>query len=86
LAAGLALAGALPELEFACGLGTRPLLVADVVSEEDEVRPTDGFLTVLRRAPAPDPALVTEPERADWWRERIGRVRAAGRAPGAGSR
>ncbi len=33
LAAELALAGALPELEFACGLGTGVLLAADVVAE-----------------------------------------------------
>jgi O-succinylbenzoate synthase len=32
LAVGLALAGALPELDFACGLGTLSLLTGDVVA------------------------------------------------------
>src|SRR3712207_7553040 len=41
------LAAALPELEFACGLGTLSLLAGDVVAES--LLPVDGFLTV--RAP-----------------------------------
>jgi O-succinylbenzoate synthase len=46
IAAGLALAAALPELPFACGLGTVPLLVGDVVA--DPLVPVDGELTVRR--------------------------------------
>src|SRR3954452_21293916 len=49
LAAGLALAGALPELDFACGLGTMSLLTGDVCGAS--LSPVDGRLPVLRRAP-----------------------------------
>jgi len=54
LAAGLALAAALPELPFACGLGTATALAADVVT--DPLAPADGRLAVRR--PVPDPALL----------------------------
>lgn len=56
LAAQLALAGALPELPFACGLGTVALLDGDIV--DDPLLPVDGHLPVPRHAPAPSPALV----------------------------
>jgi O-succinylbenzoate synthase len=55
LAAGLALAAALPELLYACGLGTGSLLGADVVS--DPLLPVDGVLEVRR--PVPDPTLLS---------------------------
>jgi O-succinylbenzoate synthase len=79
LAAQLALAGALPELDFACGLGTVSLLEGDVVAES--LRPVDGCLHVPRTPPAPDPALLdayAQPDagRAAWWRDRLDRVRA----------
>jgi O-succinylbenzoate synthase len=54
LAAGLAVAAALPELPYACGLGTAALLAADVVA--DPLVPVDGWLSV--RQVAPDPALL----------------------------
>lgn len=54
LAAGLALAAALPEPPLACGLGTATLLAADVTT--DPLVPVDGALTVRR--PAPDPGLL----------------------------
>jgi len=54
LAAGLALAAALPELPYACGLGTASLLAADVVA--DPLVPVDGGLHVRR--PTVDPDLV----------------------------
>jgi len=50
LDSGLALAAALPELAFACGLGTGSLLAADVVPEIR--RPIDGMMKVERIAPA----------------------------------
>ncbi|GAA2337469.1 o-succinylbenzoate synthase [Saccharopolyspora halophila] len=56
LAAQLALAGALPELPFACGLGTIALLEGDVVAEP--LLPVDGHLPVLTKPPVPDPAKV----------------------------
>ena len=52
LAAGLALAAALPELPYACGLGSALLLAFDVVSEP--LVPVDGWLPVRRVAPAPE--------------------------------
>jgi O-succinylbenzoate synthase len=52
LAAGLALAAALPELRFACGLATEPL--GDVV--RDPLRPEGGVLRLRR--PEPDPELL----------------------------
>lgn len=54
LAAGLALAAALPDLPYACGLGTAALLVGDVVS--DPLVPVAGELAVRR--PVPDPDLL----------------------------
>jgi o-succinylbenzoate synthase len=77
LAAGLALAGALPELDLACGLGTTSLLVGDVVT--DPLRPVDGHLPVPRTSPSPDPALLAaythpDPDRTRWWRNRLARV------------
>jgi o-succinylbenzoate synthase len=80
LAAQLALAGALPELNFACGLGTLSLLDGDVVPAAVSLRPVDGYLPVLRTPPVPDSELLntyelTDPERAAWWRDRLTRVR-----------
>ena len=85
LAAQLALAGALPELDHACGLGTLNLFEGDVVTES--LRPVDGFLPVPRTAPEPDPALLDkyrhpDPDRTRWWIDRLDRVLA--RRGGAG--
>ncbi|MPZ81974.1 MAG: o-succinylbenzoate synthase [Actinophytocola sp.] len=81
LAAQLALAGALPELDFACGLGTLSLLDGDVVADHASLRPGNGYLPVPSTPPAPDPVLLdayamADPERAAWWRDRLARVRA----------
>ncbi|MEV6277175.1 o-succinylbenzoate synthase [Nocardia sp. NPDC051832] len=78
LSAQLALAGALPELDFACGLGTTSLFEGDVVA--DSLRPVDGYLSVPRTPPAPDPALLAryrhpDPDRITWWHNRLDRVR-----------
>ncbi len=54
LAAGLALAAALDDLPFACGLGTATLLAGDVVA--DPLVPVRGMLAVRR--PVPDPRLL----------------------------
>jgi len=79
LAAQLALAGALPELDFACGLGTMSLLRGDVVNSADSLRPIDGYLPVPRTPPNPDPArlgtyILTDPTQEQWWRTRLSRV------------
>ena len=78
MAAGLALAGAMPELPFACGLGTASLLADDVVAPDDAFVPVGGFLPVPRRAPEPvrRDALAADPERARWWNDRLDRVSA----------
>jgi O-succinylbenzoate synthase len=52
LAAGVALAAALPELPYACGLATSQLLVHDVVAER--LLPVDGALPVRRPEPSPE--------------------------------
>ena len=50
LAAGLALAAAMPELPYACGLGTATLLTDDVVA--DPLLPEEGVIALRR--PVPD--------------------------------
>jgi O-succinylbenzoate synthase len=54
LAAGVAAAAAMPELPYACGLGTGALLAADIVS--DPLLPVDGMVAVRR--PEPDEELL----------------------------
>jgi o-succinylbenzoate synthase len=68
IAAGVALAAALPELPFACGLGTVSLLAADVV--DDPLLPVDGELPVRRVEP--NPSLVhADDELTSWWQQRL---------------
>lgn len=76
LAAGLALAGALPELDYACGLGTLSLLDTDVC--ERPLSPVDGWLPVLRRPPEPDLARLPAADDATRgrWLARLEAVRA----------
>ncbi len=73
LAAGLALAGALPELEFACGLGTISLLEGDVCA--DPLSPVDGYLPVLRQPPEPTAAYAASADVQAAWEARLARVR-----------
>ncbi|MDP9022872.1 MAG: o-succinylbenzoate synthase [Actinomycetota bacterium] len=54
LAAGVALAAALPRLPYACGLATAALLDGDVV--RDPLLPEAG--TIVVRRPSPDPDLL----------------------------
>jgi len=74
IAAGVALAAALPELPFACGLATVQLLLDDVVS--DPLLPRDGELPVvhpevdadaLHRNSAPD-------DRVRHWQDRLAAI------------
>lgn len=79
LSAQLALAGALPELGHACGLGTITLFEGDIT--DASLRPVDGYLPVPRAAPAPDPDRLEhyrhpDPARTAWWTERFHRVLA----------
>ncbi|MFN2320645.1 MAG: o-succinylbenzoate synthase [Dermatophilaceae bacterium] len=71
IAAGVALAAALPDLPYACGLGTVALLEGDVTT--DSLLPENGALSVRRVVP--DPALLARhaapPDRRRWWAERL---------------
>ncbi|WP_432522334.1 o-succinylbenzoate synthase [Kineococcus sp. SYSU DK006] len=83
LAAGTALAAALPQLPHACGLGTAALLAADVSARP--LLPVDGALPV---GPARADRELLERHRADpgreaWWRRRIADCHAV-LAAGAG--
>lgn len=81
IAAGVALAAALPELDHACGLGTVGLLSADVA--ESPLVPRGGVISV-----ADARAVVTADEqpgiagheltgeRRDWWLDRLTRCHA----------
>ena len=76
LAAGLALAASLPELPYACGLGTLALLDGDVAAEP--LLPVDGFLQVRRVGPDETAMSLFESspaERAEWL-ERMHRASA----------
>jgi O-succinylbenzoate synthase len=74
IAAGVALAAALPELPFACGLATVALFTGDVASEP--LLPVDGALPVVR--PVPDRLAETgaDPGTQQRWRERLTAVLA----------
>ena len=76
LAAGIALAAALPDLPYACGLATAQLFTADVV--DLPLLPVDGSITVRR--PAPDAAQLAAtaaaPEVRARWLERFAAVDA----------
>ncbi|MEP6852466.1 MAG: o-succinylbenzoate synthase [bacterium] len=70
LAAGVALAAALPELPYACGLATGSLLSGDVTA--DPMRPVEGQLEV--RPVVVDEArlaaLAAPADRSEWWERR----------------
>ncbi len=76
IAAGLALAGALPELPYACGLATVQLLTADVVAHP--LLPVDGILPVRPAEVDPHAAdlLAATPDRVAFWEARLAEVRA----------
>jgi O-succinylbenzoate synthase len=76
LAAGVALAAALPELPYACGLGTTSLLDADVVASP--LVAVGGYLPV-GRVDVDDKAFaeVAADEETDArWQARLASVRA----------
>jgi O-succinylbenzoate synthase len=71
IAAGVALAAALPELHHACGLATVQLLAGDVTDES--LLPVDGMLPVRR--PEPSSALLhrwaAASDRVEHWSARM---------------
>ncbi len=86
IAAGLALAAALPELPYACGLATVQLLTGDVVAAP--LLPVDGELPV--GVPVLDESalsgLAASPDRVAHWESRLAEVRAFRAAMGKDDR
>jgi o-succinylbenzoate synthase len=84
IAAGVALAAALPELPHACGLATVQLLEDDVAA--DPMLPLDGVLPVRR--PDVDAGalrrLTAPPDRVAHWQRRLAAVTALGGQGGQG--
>ncbi|WP_308128052.1 o-succinylbenzoate synthase [Modestobacter italicus] len=74
IAAGVALAAALPELPFACGLATVALLTGDVTSEP--LLPVDGALPVVRPVPDRLAEVPADPDTQQRWRTRLAAVQA----------
>jgi O-succinylbenzoate synthase len=76
IAAGVALAAALPALDHACGLGTVGLFERDVATPG--LRPSGGLLGTGRVSPDPTQmALLAAPaDRQQWWRDRLVRCYA----------
>ncbi|RKW71396.1 o-succinylbenzoate synthase [Galactobacter caseinivorans] len=76
LRVGAGLAAALPQLPYACGLGTGSLFVSDVV--EPGYVASGGELDL--RTVAADPALLARhaasAERREWWMARLSRAHA----------
>ena len=74
--AGLALAAALPDLPYACGLGTVSLFESDIT--RDPLVADDGAIRL--RDVAADAGLLeryaASAERRDWWLDRLRRVHA----------
>ncbi|NVM93428.1 o-succinylbenzoate synthase [Arthrobacter sp. AETb3-4] len=74
--AGLALAAALPQLPYACGLGTVSLMAGDVTA--NSLVAVSGGIAV--RDVAADPELLDRfaapAERRDWWLDRLRRCHA----------
>ena len=81
--AGLALAAALPELPYACGLGTVSLFESDVTL--DPLVADDGAIRV--RDVAADAGLLERyaapADRRAWWLDRLSRVHAVLASPAA---
>jgi len=73
IAAGVALAAALPDLPFACGLATVALFTDDVTSTP--LLPVDGVLPVTRPEPDRLDAVAADPETDARWRARLDAVR-----------
>ncbi|WP_116248548.1 o-succinylbenzoate synthase [Nocardiopsis sp. FIRDI 009] len=76
LAAGVALAAALPELPHACGLATMQMLTADVTA--DPLLPEDGYLPVRGVSVDEDRLRAVETDPSAW------RARAAAAREAAG--
>ncbi|GAA1634224.1 o-succinylbenzoate synthase [Kribbella alba] len=74
IAAGVALAAALPELPYACGLATVSMFTSEVVAQP--LLPVDGLLPVGRVQPDPAMLAAAEADAATTitWNARLARV------------
>ena len=75
ISAGVALAAALPELPFACGLATVALFTDDVTTAP--LLPVDGALPVRRPEPDRLDAVAADPGTTARWTARLAEVRTA---------
>ncbi len=79
LAAGIALAAALPELPYACGLATLALLDGDVSSEP--LVPVDGFLSVRSVDPDLRADVAADEDTTKRWYQRLAAVSGSSLSP-----
>lgn len=70
LAAGIALAAALPELPYDCGLNTAPMFTADVTDQP--LVAVDGLIEVRPVCPTPGLGWAAGEAVADYWQRRRG--------------
>jgi O-succinylbenzoate synthase len=80
LAAGVALAAALPELPYACGLATMSLLAGDVTAEP--LAETGGTLPVRRPGADVDALARWETDPEPWRRRALAAARHLADVPG----
>lgn len=73
IATGVALAAALPDLPYACGLATTSMLARDLVAEP--LQPVDGRIAVRTVVPEPELLAGARPDRATErrWLDRLSR-------------
>ncbi len=76
LSMGVALAAALPELDYDCGLGTSSLFTTDVATPP--LAPSSGVLGAGRVTPDSTrlDELTASADRQEWWQERVRRCYA----------
>ena len=80
LRAGVALAAALPDLPYACGLNTAAMFTADVTAEP--LLATGGTLAVRDVEVDENGSWQADPETAGWWRRRWEDLPVSVRSPG----
>lgn len=76
IAAGAALAAALPELPYACGLATTSLLTKDVVRQSLDGHGGSIPVGAVDADPSLLDALAAPPDREAWWLSRLARCSA----------
>ncbi|HEY1698397.1 MAG TPA: o-succinylbenzoate synthase [Trebonia sp.] len=84
LAAGVALAAALPELPYACGLATMSLLAGDVTAEP--LAESGGALPVRRPEVDPDALATWETDPESWRRRALAAAEFLDEVPGGEGR